>query len=93
MASEKRCDASHFLIIGIDAGEGPMILNSGGYTFRVEVVAWPGDDSNGEEIERPNLRWEAVRKMIETHTEDPRIEGDDDDKDVLDLPSRKDKAS
>ena len=83
MASELRCDASHTLITGVDAGEGPMIVESGGYTFRVELVGWP------EELgtERPNLRWEAVRRMIEGHTEEPRIEGEDAD--VLDLPSRK----
>ena len=89
MASEKRCDASNFLIAGVDAGEGPMILKSGDYTFRVEVIAWPADDSNGDEIERPNLRWGAVRKMIEQHTDDPIVEGDDDDEGVLDLAARK----
>ena len=75
MASELRCDASNSLITGIDAGEGPMILESGGYRLRIEVLAWP------EELgpERPNLRWEMVRRMIEGHTDEPRIEGDDDD--------------
>lgn len=87
MASEKRCDASHTLITGIDAGQGPIILESGGYEIRVEVTGWP------EELgpDRPNLRWEAVRRMVEGHTDDPRIEGDDDD--VLDLASRKADAS
>ena len=92
MASELRCDASHFLIAGIDAGEGPMILRSGGYTFRVEVIAWPGEDSPGP-VERPNLRWEAIRMMIAEHTDDPGLEGEDDDDDVVDLASRKAEAS
>ena len=84
MASEKRCDASNRTITGIDAGEGPMILKSADYTFRVEVTGWP--DELGPE--RPNLRWEAVRLMIERHTDDPRIECDEDE-DVLELSSRK----
>lgn len=88
MASEKRCDASQALITGIDAGEGPMILESGEYTIRVEVIGWPDDI----ESERPNLRWEMVRRMIEGYTDDPRLEGEDDD-DVLDLASRKRGAS
>ena len=83
MSSEKRCDASNFLIKGIDAGAGPIILKSGGYTIRVEVTGWP------EELgpERPNLSWESVRRMMEALGEDePKIEGDEED--VLELASR-----
>ena len=89
MASEIRCDASGFLIKGIDAGSGPLIVKSGGYAFRVDVVRWP--DELGPE--RPNLSWESVRRMIEAHGKDePELEGDDDDG-VLNLPSRKAEAS
>ncbi len=82
MASEKRCDASRTLITGIDAGEGALILDSGGYRIRIEVIDWPTDLGS----ERPNLRWEALRRMIEGHTDEPRIEGADED--VLDLAPR-----
>ena len=85
MASEKRCDASHYLITGINAGEGPMILKRAGYTIRIEVLGGPGPDV-------PDLRWDAVRLMIGEHTDEPRMEGDEDE-DVLDLPSRKAEAS
>ena len=84
MAQEKRCDATHALIIGIDAGEGPMTVESGGYVLRVEVIGWP--DELGPE--RPNLRWEAVRRLIEGHTDDPRLEGGDD-AGVVKLPRKK----
>ena len=85
MAPEKRCGASNFLIKGIDAGAGPMILKSGEFTIRVEVTGWP------EELgpERPNLSWESVRRMVEAFGEDePKLE-DDDDEGVLDLAARK----
>lgn len=85
MASEKRCDASHYLITGINAGDGPMILECAGYAIRVEVFGGPGPD-------RPDLRWDAVRLMIGEHTDDPKLEADEDEG-VLDLNSRKDRAS
>ena len=85
MASEKRCDASNFLIKGIDAGAGPMTLKSGQFTIRVEVTGWPKELGP----ERPNLSWESVRRMVEALGEDePKLE-DDDDEGVLDLAARK----
>ena len=85
MASEKRCDASNFLIKGIDAGAGPMTLKSGEFTIRVEVIGWPKELGP----ERPNLSWESVRRMVEALGEDePKLE-DDDDEGVLDLAARK----
>ena len=84
MASEKRCGASNFLIKGIDAGAGPMILKSGEFTIRVEVTGWPKELGP----QRPNLSWESVRRMVEALGQDePKLE--DDDEGVLDLPSRK----
>ena len=84
MAAEKSCDRTGARIVGLDAGEGPMIIKSDGYVIRVEVIASPPD------IEHPpNLRWDAVRRMIEAHTDDPAPESEDDGDDVLPMEARK----
>lgn len=85
MATEKRCDATHALITGVDAAAGPVILECPDYVIRVEIVAWPGVTSPPR---RPNLRWEAVRRMIEAHTHEPVIEGNED-VDVISLKEKR----
>ncbi len=87
MATELRCDATHAKIVGVDAGSGPLILGCPDYTIKVEVIAWRDDfDRDGK---RPNLRWEAVRRMIEAHTDEPVLERDRE-ADVIELRERRD---
>lgn len=84
MAEEKRCDVTGRRIVGLDAGEGPMLVKDpSGYVMRVEVIESPPEIQGP-----PNLRWEGVRKMIEAHTHDPTPEGGGHD-DVLDMQARK----
>jgi len=69
MAFEKRCDRTRMVIVGADAGEGPLIVRDpDGYTIRIEVIEGPNHP------ERPHLRVQAVKDMIAAATPVPEEE-------------------
>ena len=65
---EKRCDLTRMLLgrDELDAAAEPLFCTTPeGFTFRVELVGWPGDDTEEEFECRPHLRIEGVQRAIQ----------------------------
>jgi hypothetical protein len=85
MAMETRCDLSKMKLVGVDVGQGAVVVRDpSGVAIRIEVVGWPREW--GEEP--PNISWEAVRRVIANRHEDPPLVDVEEDEDVVPLRTR-----